>query len=175
MDAATLRRLLIDRDGGALSEDVMALLDAHVEQNAAACSAADEHTATMADARTVLLPQSPVGVPAFPRQAIEAALRQAPAASHRPISAFKTRNRLTGLAAAACVVLAFLAGRQSQSPTPMAFGPVTTVALEQPARRTNGGMWSLNAARLPARSDTGPTEPSLKWTTPLEWSVTRKS
>jgi len=180
MDAATLRRLLADRDGGALSDDVMALLAAHLKQAPAAQSEADQYTTMMNDARTAMSNRAQDDLPAFPRAAVETGLRSllAQAAvdtSPRRAVTLRRPGWLSGLAAAACLALAFLAGRQSQSLPPLAMTSVGTVAIVEPASPPRSGMWSLDAARRSARADVASSAPSWKWSSPLEWRVTRPS
>lgn len=179
MDAATMRRLLTDRDAGALSEDVVALLEFHVASDASAAVAAREHARLMDDARAVLSVRDAGALPAFPKAAVAAGLanQRTPemrVSDHQCAGWVRRANWVRGLAAAACVMLAFLAGRQSIGPTPGVTPVLTQVVMEQPSQRANGGIWSLDASRRAAYAGATASEPALKWATPLEWSVARR-
>lgn len=172
MDSATLRRLLADRDGGALSEDVIALLNAHVKVNPSVRSEVEAYSATVHAARDALEPRAPIALPAFPREAVSAALKTS---SPRSVVPFRNRSRLTGLAAAACVVFAFLAGRLSHMTSPPEGETQLQVATNEPAPRNTSGIWSIDAKRRAPRPEADSSTPPIKWNSPLEWSVTRRS
>lgn len=172
MDAATLRRLLSDRDGGALSEDVIALLDAHVKLSPAAGSEIETYSATVQNARDAMEPRVPIDLPAFPRDAVATALDTS---SPRSVIPFRHRSRVTGLAAAACVVFAFLAGRLSHMTTPPEGDARIQVVLNEPAPRTTSGIWSIDAKRRMPQPEADASTPPIKWNSPLEWSRSRRS
>ena len=172
MNATTLRRLLADRDGGALSEDVVALLDAHVKLSPPAQSAADEYSAVIRDVRSALDPGTQAALPVFPRNAVIAALKSGN--SHSVIR-FRSRGRLMGLAAAACVVFAFFAGRLSHLPRPPQGETQMQVAMEEPTPRMTSGIWSIDPNRRAPKAVSDSPSTHIKWNSPLEWSVTRRS
>lgn len=172
MDMATLRRLLADRDSAALSEDVIALLDAHARVSPAVRSEMDAYLAVVRAARDAMNSSQPSSLPAFPRSALAAALKATP----EPVMfSFRIRNRMMGLAAAACVVFAFFAGRISNMSDPTQGERQDQVAMDVPAPRASIGIWSLDANRRPSRSEIMSSESHIKWNSPLELSVTRRS
>lgn len=172
MDAATLRRLMADRDGGILSDDVIALLDAHVRLDPAARLEAAEYASMAQVARDAMKSDAPIGLPVFPRDVMSAALK---ASVPRSAVALPYRGRMMGLAAAACVVFAFFAGRLSHLSKPPQGETQVQFAMAEPAPRATNGIWSLDARRRAARTDANQTGGAIKWNSPIEWSVTRRS
>lgn len=172
MDMSTLRRLLADRDGGALSEDVIALLNAHAKLSPAVRTEIEAYSAVVRAARDSMKPNQTASLPAFPRSAVTAALK---ATSEPAVVGFRLRNRMMGLAAAACVVFAFFAGRMSNMSEPTQGVNQLQVAMEVPAPRAGTGIWSLDANRRASRGETVSSASHIKWNSPLELSVTRRS
>lgn len=171
MDSEKLQRLLADRDGGLLSDEVIALLEAHAKVSPAVRSEIDAYAATMQGARDALEPSPPIALPAFPRDAVSAALRTSSPRSSIP---FRNRSRIMGLAAAACVVFAFVAGRLSNIPgRPQ--GETQVVASIEPVSRSTLGIWSIDARRRAPRPEADSSSRLIKWNSPLAWPVDRRS
>lgn len=170
MDTATLRRLMADRDGGMLSDDVIALLDAHVMLCPATRAEMEEYGSITQKVRAAMNPSAPIGLPAFPREAVSAAVTSK---NGRPGMVFSHRGRMVGLAAAACVVFAFFAGRLSHmTDLPRSELPVRIVMDEQ-APRSSAGIWSIDERRRAQRLEVESSSSSIKWNSPLELSPRR--
>jgi len=161
---------MADRDGGMLSKDVIALLDAHVQLCSTARSEMEVQASIAQNAREAMEPAAPIALPAFPREAVAAALRlNCP----RPGIAFSHRSRMVGLAAAACIVFAFFAGRLSHMTDAPRGESQVQIVLDEPASQASKGIWSLDARRRAARKEVESSNQAIKWNSPLEWSTRR--
>ncbi len=187
MNPETLRRLLLDRAVGQLSDDAGALLDAYLARDPAARAELADLIAAVDAARRAVA-EEPVrvtaaDVPPFPRRAVQAAVVR----SARPRAA-GTAGRWLALAAG--VALAFLAGHYyadrrgdsaRRSPDPLglvqggpsrADGPVIVEPDDAGAPRSRSpglpaGIWHLDPSRLAAAPLGRSPQVEVRWSSPL--------
>jgi len=158
MNPEPLEELLIDRELGGSSPAVDALLDAYLAEHEHARRLKDSVANTVAAARRAMAPPSEKRLPPFPAERLlRERRRQTP----------RTRA-WAGLALAASVVLAFLAGAWFERPAAISPLAQFTARSDNAAGDAEPGFWS--ARRWYDRAATPPRGAAqrVEWTSPLK-------
>lgn len=157
MDREVLERLLMDRALGALTPDVVAVLDAYVAVDAAAAARAREFDAATLAARQVLGPAM-AEVPPFPAVRL--------ARIDRTRRQLVLVRNVAGLAAA--IVLGVMVGAWGFRRAGPVAGPTAVKASPQTAEVENGGFWSRDRWLAAAQAARPSGHAALIWESPVE-------
>lgn len=152
MNAEMLERLMCDRALNELPPETAELLDAYLAADPARAAEMRALCETTRLAIAGFKTRDAARLPPFPQARITAARRT---------------GRLLGagriVAVAACIVLAFLLGRRTPSPTP-APPPVVEVT----AVAGDAGIWSRSIESFRKSEARAPAVP-VRWRSPLQW------